>query len=801
MAAWAADAPPPLPRGLFGNVGMIDTPTARMAPDGELYAGAGFFRNNQHYMLGFQIFPWLETDFRYSGLQHFDPAFPVYYDRSFALKARLWDESGIWPAFAVGINDIVGTGVYGGEYAVLSKQFGSLDTSLGIGFGRLGTANSFRNPLSLFHRSLNTRPTINAAGKFDIHQFFRGPAGVFGGINWRTPIKGLTLIAELSSDAYTLEAARANFRPRTQFNFGASYQFSDSIALGVNYLYGDSVGGTITFLLDPVQPQYSAVIAPPMPEVTPRPPEQQQAAIDTMLRTRRPPPGTRIASRQGSGLADLLFQAGASDVRMAGSEILLTVRGAVSMARCRQIAQLAQAQDPSISGVGFVAEGSGAMTMRCTAPATPRITRAVLDRPVRGAPLPLMVIDGATAAPATAAELATAERKIRAALRAQRLDTDAIRLGSSEVTIYYSNGVYFKEAEAIERITRVLMANAPPSIEKFRLVSISQAIPDREFDILRSPAERNLALGAGTILADAVTATPATLNNPILAAADRRNFPRFSWNAYPQFRQALFDPDNPFGVQFLMAVEAQVELWRGLTIGGEGETNLYDTFDVARLSNSVLPHVRSDFNQYFTYGKHGMGNLEADYRFRITPDIFAIAKAGYLESMFAGVGGEVLWRPQGQRWALGVDAYEVRQRNFDRLLGLQKYQAFTGLVSLYYQSPWYNIDMALRAGQYLAGDRGLTFEVTRRFSTGVEIGAFATKTNVSSTQFGEGSFDKGIIIRIPLGWALPIESRSQFAMDLRPVQRDGGQRLLGDALLYGETRASSEGEMARAAAP
>jgi hypothetical protein len=96
------------------------------------------------------------------------------------------------------------------------------------------------------------------------------------------------------------------------------------------------------------------------------------------------------------------------------------------------------------------------------------------------------------------------------------------------------------------------------------------------------------------------------------------------------------------------------------------------------------------------------------------------------------------------------------------------------------------------AGQYLAGDRGLTFQVTRRFSTGVEVGAFLTKTNVSSEQFGEGSFDKGILIRIPLGWSLPINTQGQFNMDLRPVQRDGGQRLLGDTVLYGETQRTSD---------
>jgi hypothetical protein len=160
--------------------------------------------------------------------------------------------------------------------------------------------------------------------------------------------------------------------------------------------------------------------------------------------------------------------------------------------------------------------------------------------------------------------------------------------------------------------------------------------------------------------------------------------------------------------------------------------------------------------------------------------------------MFAGAGGEILWRPEGQRWALGADAYEVWQRGFDRLLDLQNYRTFTGHISLYYAAPWQNLNFMISAGQYLAGDRGLTFQVTRRFSTGVEIGAFFTKTNISAEQFGEGSFDKGIIIRIPLGWALPIETQGQWGIDLRPIQRDGGQRMLGDEILFEETRRTAQ---------
>ena len=61
------------PTNLFDNRGVIVTPSAHMAPDGELSVGASFLGNNQHYNLGFQILPWLEGTFRHSGLQRFEP--------------------------------------------------------------------------------------------------------------------------------------------------------------------------------------------------------------------------------------------------------------------------------------------------------------------------------------------------------------------------------------------------------------------------------------------------------------------------------------------------------------------------------------------------------------------------------------------------------------------------------------------------------------------------------------------------------------------------------------------------------
>ncbi len=790
-----ADDDPVVTRNLFGSPGLVDMPDARMAPDGELSVGASFFENTQRYNFGFQVMPWLETSFRYSGFSHYDPGYPVYYDRSFAFKIRLWNESDYLPALAVGVNDAVGTGLYHSQFIVASKRFGDIDATLGMGFGRLGTANTITNPFTLISNSFKGGNTEADPGAANFSGLFHGPnAGIFGGITWQTPLENLALSAEISSDNYTLERSHSSFVPKSQYNIGASYQVADSIALNLDWIYGKSVAGSLIFQLDPVHDSFSGRLGPSPPQPHIRDPEQQQQAL---YRLKGQPSPTNASRINHSAFVDAIWKSSiaADDVAINGRTLVLHVSAADPAAICTKAAAIAADSGIAVTDVNVVRSGR---TTRCTVLSPPRLQEAAYsDNPATAGIHDLLLArNTATTIDASAAPqigYAAAIATIRKDLGVQRIALQALSLQDGQAIVYYTNLRYFSEKQALERMVRVLMADAPGDIEKFRFIAVVNNVPQREFDILRGPAER-AAIQGDDLLGDDYPGGPATMHNPVLAAAARDSFPRFSWSIFPQFRQELFDPSNPFAVQFLAGGSAMVELWPGFSLQGEAEFSLYDNFNLLRPASSDLPHVRTDFLKYFSEGKNGVGNLEADYNFRLSPTVFAVARAGYLESMFAGVGGEVLWRPEHQRWALGVDLYEVKQRDFDRMFGLQGYHVFTGHVSLYYASPWYDLNLAVHAGQYLAGDRGLTFEMTRRFSTGVEIGAFFTKTNVSAEQFGEGSFDKGIIIRIPLQWSLPVDTQSQLALDLRPVQRDGGQRLQGDTLLYEETRRTSEAE-------
>ena len=70
------------------------------------------------------------------------------------------------------------------------------------------------------------------------------------------------------------------------------------------------------------------------------------------------------------------------------------------------------------------------------------------------------------------------------------------------------------------------------------------------------------------------------------------------------------------------------------------------------------------------------------------------------------------------------------------------------------------------------------------------MGGFFSLTNVSSQDFGEGSFDKGIRFSIPVNWFLGKPTQRSVGLGIRPVQRDGGQRLNAPGRLYGQVRAA-----------
>ena len=82
-------------------------------------------------------------------------------------------------------------------------------------------------------------------------------------------------------------------------------------------------------------------------------------------------------------------------------------------------------------------------------------------------------------------------------------------------------------------------------------------------------------------------------------------------------------------------------------------------------------------------------------------------------------------------------------------MAFQDYSVLTGHLRILLPEIDSKILVKTSLGKYLAGDRGLSLDLSRKFDSGFVLGIFATKTDLPTEVFGEGSFDKGFYFSIP----------------------------------------------------
>jgi hypothetical protein len=363
--------------------------------------------------------------------------------------------------------------------------------------------------------------------------------------------------------------------------------------------------------------------------------------------------------------------------------------------------------------------------------------------------------------------------QVDAALAGEGITLLGLNIAGKIARVEVQNDRYMAAAQALGRTARVLSATLPAQIDTFEIVLVEKGLPVTSSQIMRTTLEaEEFALdGAWNTL----TQTRITDAGPGLTPMPDL-YPRTGFTIDPYLTPSLFDPDAPVRADFGIALTGFYEPVAGLSLAGTVKQRILgNTDESTRASTSILPRVRSDA---YLYAKADttLDNLTAAYAFRPGPSLYAKVTAGYLESMFGGIAAEVLWYPVGSRLALGAEVAQVRQRDFDQRLGFQDYEVSTGHISAYYDFGG-GYQGQVDVGRYLAGETGATLALDRTFENGWRVGAFATLTDVPFSDFGEGSFDKGIRITIPLGFVSGKPSRDVTALTIRPVLRDGGARL------------------------
>ncbi len=411
-------------------------------------------------------------------------------------------------------------------------------------------------------------------------------------------------------------------------------------------------------------------------------------------------------------------------------------------------------------------------------------------------PAPTPVVPRSTWAPEEAlwseawAESRSARVKARdllaEALKQDGLILESVTLEGTRAEARIRNTRYGSESLALGRTARAMARTLPPSVETFRIVPTARGLGLGAVELRRSDLE---ALEFTPEAADALWAVTGVQDAGVASAealVSEELYPSFSSSISPYASPSYFDPSVPFRIDLGVDLKAGYSPAPGWHIGGTIRQRFWGNVADGRPGNSRLQPVRTDAREYAQYDTT-LNQLYVERRWKPGHNLYARASAGYFESMFGGLSGEVLWKPVNSALGLGLELNYVRQRDFEQRLGFQDYDVLTGHASAYLELPKSYL-LQVDAGRYLAGDLGATVSLTRTFNNGWRLGGFFTLTDVSAEDFGEGSFDKGITLTVPVAWLLGQPSRNGYGLTIRPTQRDGGQRVSVPGRLYGQVR-------------
>jgi hypothetical protein len=651
----------------LGRPGVVEMPSAEMAPDGQLSLSYGQFGKFSRTTLSFQITPRLSGSFRYSGIEDFHDDFDTYWDRSFDISYLIAKEGTYRPAIAIGLQDFLGTGLLSGEYIVATKSVGSkLRVTGGLGWGRLGSYS----PLGLsFGERREIDVTTGGTPNFD--QWFRGDAAAFGGLSYQLNDK-ITLLAEYSSDAYTVEADRGVIDHASPFNVAVDYKLGENTSVTAFYLHGDQVGLQFSASLNPKNPRVSGGLEQAPLPVRPRP---------------------------------------------------------------------SRAADPVGWSDGWVEEVGDAGGIR---------------------------------------------KALAAAMATEGLTLESMSLSVDRTEVRFRNNKYNARAQALGRLSRIMTRAFPPSVETFVLTETLDGVPVHSTVLQRSALEAYEFEPARSMLETASFVDPLSLRHDDLVSLPGA-YPQTLWSIAPYVAVSFFDPDSPVRLDYGVRGQINYEFAPGLSLDAAASVrvsgNISDEED--DVDDSTLPPVRTSSREYDNRVR--VEKLTANWYSRPAENLFGRVTVGYLESMYGGVSGELLWKKPNSPFALGAEVNYAVQRDFDETFGFQDYDIVTGHVSAYYAFEG-GFHGQVDVGRYLAGDWGTTVSVDREFNNGWRVGAYATLTDVPFDDFGEGSFDKGIRITVPSDWfaGTPTTETNDFV--LQSLTRDGGAKLNVGGRLYERVR-------------
>lgn len=245
----------------WGGTGLLETPTARVMPEGRFRVGFSQVDPYRRYYGAVSPLKGLELDGKvteFLGVTANPDSVAEWEgygndkDKSFDLKHQFLAEGKYRPAVALGIMDPHGTRKFPSQYLVMSKQIYPFDFTIGFGNGRYG-----KNPLPAQGEGFRVEILSDPRSWLEDSQFF-------GGIEF-APYERFSFILEYSPIRYekqTGDSAQAKYFQKpvpSKWNIGLRWKPVDWAELDVSWQRGEQFGVNLSTSFDlgkPLVPIY-----------------------------------------------------------------------------------------------------------------------------------------------------------------------------------------------------------------------------------------------------------------------------------------------------------------------------------------------------------------------------------------------------------------------------------------------------------------------------------------------------------------------------------------------------------------
>ena len=362
-------------------------------------------------------------------------------------------------------------------------------------------------------------------------------------------------------------------------------------------------------------------------------------------------------------------------------------------------------------------------------------------------------------------------------------------IDKGEFHVAYQQNKFSNYGIAATRILRTLDEVAPDSIDRFKVTNLNGEMGLNSISISRQNFKSSLTRKTPELFLKDSLIEGYTLNKDDFIYQPVAKYPAFHYNIEPDLQSQIGGPDGFFFGTLRLSMDSELMINKDLSLLGKFSYGVLGDFDEITLaSDSIIPHVRTDIVDYLQEGdKFTIDRLQFNSFANPYKNIYAKFSAGIFERMFGGYGGEFLYRPFEKNYGVGFEAWRVRQRDYKQNMKFRDYETSTGHVTLYFTEPSSGVLIRLKGGKYLAGDSGYTLDISRRFETGMSVGAFFSRTDISKEEFGEGAFDKGVFFIIPIDFFSTSYAKRSFTWGIRPVTRDGAAQVTHGLPLWGVT--------------